>query len=148
RSIPWVSSRIRSSVADVMSALACSSPTAAPAPPARRPIFVRGYWENRYAHKDAILPVILRNGRRPRLEGCRPGPGRLLHLSPRGGRGRIPSEAQRSEGIGVRGRVRESELTESPPHPTCVASLTLRSQVDLSPRAGRGGASRIRVNET
>src|SRR5215212_7780902 len=29
---------------------------------------------------------------------------------------------------------------EAPPHPTCVATLTLRSQVDLSPHAGRNGA--------
>src|SRR5262249_58557034 len=44
------------------------------------------------------------------------------------------------EGIRVRGRGRESELVETPPHPTCFAALTLRSQVDLSPHAGRGGA--------
>src|SRR5215510_12888668 len=63
------------------------------------------------------------------------------HLSPRAGRGRVPSVAKRSEGIRVRGRRRESELGESPPHPTCFTSQELRSQVDLSPQAGRGGAS-------
>src|SRR5215204_6270391 len=64
-----------------------------------------------------------------------------LHLSPRAGRGRISSEAKRSDGIRVRGPRRQSELEGSPPHPTCFASLTLCSQVDLSPHAGRGGRS-------
>jgi urease accessory protein len=40
----------------------------------------------------------------------------------------------------VRGRDRESLPAQAPPHPTCVAPLALRSQVDLSPQAGRGGA--------
>src|SRR5205807_364430 len=60
----------------------------------------------------------------------------------RAGRGRIPSEAKRSDGIRVRGRHRESEPVDAPPHPTCFAALTLRSQVDLSPQAGRGGSKR------
>src|SRR5262249_59103674 len=46
-----------------------------------------------------------------------------------------------AEGGGGGGRRRESELGESPPHPTCFTSQELRSQVDLSPQAGRGGAS-------
>src|SRR5262245_12139368 len=73
----------------------------------------------------------------------------LLHLSPpRGER----SDSKRSEGIRVRGRLRESEPVETPPHPTCFAPLALRLQVDpgsspgqaLSPHAGRGGASGAR----
>src|SRR5262245_26356779 len=74
--------------------------------------------------------------------------GRKSHLRPlprRGGRGRIPSAAKRSEGIRVRGRSRESELADKPPHPICFASQGLRSQIDLSPQAGRGGASGARV---
>src|SRR5262245_15812150 len=39
------------------------------------------------------------------------------------------SDSERSEGIRVRGRSRESELVDKPPHPICIASLTLRSQV-------------------
>src|SRR5262247_595599 len=78
---------------------------------------------------------------------------RLLHLAPRAGRepapdlirGRIPSAAKRSDGIRVRGRLRESEPVGKPPHPTCCAPLALRLQVDLSPHAGRGGASGSRV---
>ena len=64
--------------------------------------------------------------------------GATNHLSPLAGRGRIPSEAQRSDGIRVRGLGRRSEPAEEPPHPTCFASQELRSQVDLSPQAGRG----------
>src|SRR5262245_42327223 len=60
-------------------------------------------------------------------------------------RGRIPSAVQRSNGIPVRGRSRESELVDKPPHPICFASQGLRSQIDLSPHAGRGGASGARV---
>src|SRR5262245_841999 len=53
------------------------------------------------------------------------------------------SDSKWSAGIRVRGRCRESELVGTPPHPTCCASQGLRSQVDLSPHAGRGGASGI-----
>src|SRR5262245_6377884 len=51
------------------------------------------------------------------------------------------SDSERSEGIRVRGRSREPELVDKPPHPICFASPWLRSQIDLSPQAGRGGAS-------
>src|SRR5215471_792045 len=44
------------------------------------------------------------------------------------------AKRKRSEGIRVRGGCRESEPVEWPPHPTCFASQTLRSQVDLSPQ--------------
>src|SRR5262245_38714754 len=50
------------------------------------------------------------------------------------------SDSERSEGIRVRGRSRESELADKPPHPICFASQGLRPQIDLSPHAGRGGA--------
>ena len=56
------------------------------------------------------------------------------------------SAAERSEGRRVRGRVRESVPADPPPHPTCVAPLTLRSQVDLSPQAGRGETSELASN--
>src|SRR5262245_62607657 len=65
--------------------------------------------------------------------------------SPRAGRGRITSEARRSAGIRVRGRFRESELLGTPPHPICFASQGLRSQIYLSPHAGRDRASGLRV---
>src|SRR5262245_51992293 len=55
------------------------------------------------------------------------------------------SDSERSEGIRVRGRSREPELVDKPPHPICFASQGLRSQIDLSPQAGRGGASGARV---
>src|SRR5262245_50713313 len=55
------------------------------------------------------------------------------------------SDSERSEGIRVRGRRRESELVDKPPHPICFASPWLRSQIDLSPHAGRGGASGARI---
>src|SRR5262245_7489619 len=55
------------------------------------------------------------------------------------------SNPKTGEGSWVGGRLRESEPAETPPHPTCFAPLTLRSQVDLSPQAGRGGASRTAV---
>src|SRR5215475_11878854 len=61
------------------------------------------------------------------------------------------SDSERSEPPGrsarglVRGRSRESELVDKPPHPICFASQGLRSQIDLSPHAGRGGASGARV---
>src|SRR5262245_19468178 len=45
------------------------------------------------------------------------------------------SDSERSEGIRVRGRSRESELADKPPHPICFASQGLRSQIDLSPHA-------------
>src|SRR5262245_29155258 len=48
------------------------------------------------------------------------------------------AELLRSDGIRVRGPLRESEPVQTPPHPTCFAQR--RSQVDLSPHAGRGGA--------
>src|SRR5262245_3415535 len=51
------------------------------------------------------------------------------------------SDSERSEGIRVRGRSREPEPVDKPPHPFCFASPWLRSQIDLSPQAGRGGAS-------
>src|SRR5262245_40663164 len=55
------------------------------------------------------------------------------------------SDSERSEGIRVRGRSRESELADKPPHPICFASQRLRSQIDLSPHAGRGGARGTRL---
>src|SRR5262245_19231655 len=57
----------------------------------------------------------------------------------------VRSDSERSEGIRVRGRSRESELVDKPPHPICFASQGLRSQIDLSPHAGRGGASGARA---
>ena len=42
----------------------------------------------------------------------------------------------------MRGRLRESELVDKPPHPICFASQGLRLQIDLSPRAGRGWSKR------
>src|SRR5262249_29932646 len=60
------------------------------------------------------------------------------HLSPIAGRGRIPSEAQRSDGIRMRGRLSESERigsaipAETPPHPPCFASRSARKST--SPR--------------
>src|SRR5262245_62807369 len=51
------------------------------------------------------------------------------------------SDSERSEGIRLRGRSPESEVADKPPHPICFASQGLRSQIDLSPHAGRGGAS-------
>src|SRR5262245_36853208 len=58
---------------------------------------------------------------------------------PAGGEGSV---SERSEGIRVRGRSRESELVDKPPHPICFASPGLRSQIDLSPHAGRGWSKR------
>ena len=58
-------------------------------------------------------------------------------------RGEVGFRAQR--GIRVRGRSREPELVDKPPHPICFASPGLRSQIDLSPHAGRGGASGARI---
>ena len=58
----------------------------------------------------------------------------------------LPACGERSEsarsarGFRVRGPYRESERAANPPHPTCFAQE--RSQVHLSPQAGRGGASR------
>src|SRR5262245_63197749 len=51
------------------------------------------------------------------------------------------SDSERGEGIRVRGHSRESEAVDKPPHPICFAALALRLQIDLSPHAGRGGAS-------
>src|SRR5262245_33987360 len=46
------------------------------------------------------------------------------------------SDSERSEGIRVRGRSRESELVDKPPHPICFTSQGLRSQIDLSRKRG------------
>src|SRR5262245_37630632 len=48
-----------------------------------------------------------------------------LHLSPRAGRGGIPSAAKRSDGIRVRGRFRESEPGAKPPQPVRFADAAL-----------------------
>src|SRR5262249_56377513 len=72
-------------------------------------------------------------GRRRRAGGvCRAG-------GEGGGRGGLRRGTGGGGGVGAGGRLRESEPVETPPHPTCVASQRLRSQVDLSPHAGRGG---------
>src|SRR2546429_5621097 len=69
--------------------------------------------------------------------------GPLAPLSPRAGRGRIPSEAQRSEGIRVRGRYRESRPTESPPPPPPPPPPPrLPPPLAPSPPPRRGGAVR------
>src|SRR5262245_24500097 len=62
--------------------------------------------------------------------------------SPRA-RGEVGFRAKRrnpgdARGWGLRG---EAERVDTPPNPICFASQGLRSQIDLSPRAGRGGAS-------
>src|SRR5262249_45664949 len=62
-----------------------------------------------------------------------------------GGGGRGRSGEERGEGGGGGGG-RDSarlRLAATPPHPTCFASQVLRSQVDLSPQAGRGGRKRL-----
>src|SRR5437667_272630 len=67
----------------------------------------------------------------------------LLHLSPRAGRGRIPSEAQRSEGIRVRGRRRESEPDGiAPPPPLLLLSYRPPPSRPPPPRGARGGQPR------
>src|SRR5262245_63165904 len=62
----------------------------------------------------------------------------LLHLSPRAGRGRIPSEAKRSAGIRVRGRFHTLRIAGRPPHPTCFAPLRKSTP---PPTPGDGGAT-------
>src|SRR5262249_14513524 len=59
------------------------------------------------------------------------------------------SDSERSEGIRVRGRRREAELVDKPPHPICFASQGRRSQIDpgsspgqaLRPRTAAGGGN-------
>src|SRR5262245_53524627 len=49
------------------------------------------------------------------------------------------SDSERSEGIRVRGRSREPEPVDKPPHPICLASPGLRPDTDLPPPGGGGG---------
>src|SRR5260221_182346 len=73
------------------------------------------------------------SGSRP--TGGSSGARRALRLR-RGGGGRSEGGGGGAGRFPASERVRESERYESPPHPT----FSLRSKVDLSPQAGRGGA--------
>src|SRR5262245_30900868 len=106
--------------------------------PSPHPSPQRGEGACRVRGTAEILPAPTKPVPRPASHLLHPPP-------PRGER----SDSERSEGIRVGGRFRESEPAEKPPHPTCFAPQALRSQVDpgsspgqaLSPQAGRGGAS-------
>src|SRR5262249_58773900 len=70
-------------------------------------------------------------------------PRHLRHLSPRAGRGRIPSEAKRSDGIRVRGRLRRPEPVGKPPPPPFLSPPRAPAPNPPSPPPrGGGGAGR------
>src|SRR5712691_7125203 len=75
----------------------------------------------------------------------------LLHLSPHAGRGRLASEALAKRRKSGEGAIPQAQTRGGAPSPAPghfvpgVRSAALRSESDLSPHAGRGGASGLRV---
>jgi hypothetical protein len=68
---------------------------------------------------------------------CTTCPGRMaVSFSPRAIRAFYARLRRATEKVGMRGRFRESELVEAPPHRTEIWFLSAR--VALSPQAGRG----------
>src|SRR5262247_3149639 len=67
--------------------------------------------------------------------------GRLLHLSPRAGRGRFASGALAKRSKSGEGALPQAQTRGQAPSPGFLRSASLRLESDLSPHAGRGGAS-------
>src|SRR5262247_594577 len=67
--------------------------------------------------------------------------GRLLHLSPRAGRGRFASGALAKRSKSGEGALPQAQTRGQAPSPGFLRSAALRLESDLSPHAGRGGAS-------
>src|SRR5215510_40368 len=66
---------------------------------------------------------------------------RLLHLSPRAGRGRFASGALAKRSKSGEGAIPQAQICGQAPSPGFHRSAALRSESDLSPHAGRGRAS-------
>src|SRR5262245_38601723 len=69
----------------------------------------------------------------------------LLHLSPRAGRGGFASGALAKRSKSGEGALPQPETRGHAPSPGFLRSAALRLESDLSPHAGRGGASGMRV---